>query len=60
MHWYSIMPSDHMSASRPYSRWNTSGAMYTARTNSSSILWATQKAADHGHLFLMPRTLLLA
>lgn len=30
MNWKSIMPRLHMSAAVPYSRWNTSGAMYTA------------------------------
>lgn len=37
MNWYSIMPRLHMSAAVLYSRWNTSGAMYTAAHRGSNM-----------------------
>lgn len=38
MNWYSIMPRLHMSAAVPYSRWNTSGAMYTEAQRGSNMI----------------------
>ena len=37
MNWKSIMPRLHMSAAVPYSRWKTSGAMYTASESAQQI-----------------------
>lgn len=45
MNWNSIMPRLHMSAAVPYSRWNTSGAMYTASESALQISRHTERSS---------------